>query len=318
MSRAIELARHGELDASPNPMVGCVIVAPDGRVIGEGFHRKCGEGHAEVNAVASVEHPEELRGATAYVTLEPCSHYGKTPPCAKLLIDKGLGRVVIGSGDPNEKVNGRGARMLRDAGIEVTEGVLAEECRALNPKFLTAFTAGRPYVTLKWAQSLDGFMDIKREEGAPAYRFSTPASRALVHKLRATHDAIMVGSGTDRSDHPSLTTRHWAGKSPRRLVAHDIHDLAEYLRKLRAEGVTSLLVEGGPTLLRSFIAEGLWDEARVEVAPVTLAERGAAPAPTLPVTPAEASTIETNTIYIYRNPLKAKGSNPVTPPPADA
>ncbi|MCM1336671.1 MAG: bifunctional diaminohydroxyphosphoribosylaminopyrimidine deaminase/5-amino-6-(5-phosphoribosylamino)uracil reductase RibD [Candidatus Amulumruptor caecigallinarius] len=310
MRRAMELARHGELDASPNPMVGCVIVSSNGRVIGEGFHRKCGEGHAEVNAVASVANPSELRGATAYVTLEPCSHYGKTPPCAKLLIDNGLGRVVIGSGDPNEKVNGRGVRMLREAGIEVTEGVLADECRALNPKFMLAFTAGRPYVTLKWAQSTDGYMDIKRETAAPAYRFSTPTGRALVHRLRATHDAIMVGSGTDRADRPGLTTRHWAGESPRRIVAHNITDLEAYLRQLRAEGVTSLLVEGGPTLLQSFISSGLWDTARVEVAPVTLGERGAAPAPILPCTPAEAADIDGNMIYTYVNHHSV---HPVTP-----
>lgn len=301
MRRAMELARHGELDASPNPMVGCVIVGRDGRVIGEGFHRKCGEGHAEVNAVASVADPAELRGATAYVTLEPCSHYGKTPPCAKLLIDKGVGRVVIGSGDPNEKVNGRGARMLREAGIEVTEGVLADECRALNPKFMLAFTAGRPYVTLKWAQSADGYMDVKRGEGTPAYRFSTPLGEAMVHRLRATHDAIMVGSGTDRADHPTLTTRHWAGESPRRIVASGITDLAAYLRQLRAEGVTSLLVEGGPTLLRSFITSGLWDSARVEVSPVALGERGAAPAPALPGLPTAAAVIGDNRIYTYIN-----------------
>lgn len=301
MRRAMELARHGELDASPNPMVGCVIVGRDGRVIGEGFHRKCGEGHAEVNAVASVADPAELRGATAYVTLEPCSHYGKTPPCAKLLIDKGVGRVVIGSGDPNEKVNGRGARMLREAGIEVTEGVLADECRALNPKFMLAFTAGRPYVTLKWAQSADGYMDVKRGEGTPAYRFSTPLGEAMVHRLRATHDAIMVGSGTDRADHPTLTTRHWAGESPRRIVASGITDLGAYLRQLRAEGVTSLLVEGGPTLLRSFITSGLWDSARVEVSPVALGERGAAPAPALPGLPTAATVIGDNRIYTYIN-----------------
>lgn len=300
MRRAMELARHGELDASPNPMVGCVIVGRDGRVIGEGFHRKCGEGHAEVNAVASVADPAELRGATAYVTLEPCSHYGKTPPCAKLLIDKGVGRVVIGSGDPNEKVNGRGVRMLREAGIEVTEGVLADECRALNPKFMLSFSASRPYVTLKWAQSADGYMDVKRGEGTPAYRFSAPLGEALVHRLRATHDAIMVGSGTDRADHPTLTTRHWAGESPRRIVASGITDLAAYLRQLRAEGVTSLLVEGGPTLLRSFITSGLWDSARVEVSPVALGERGAAPAPALPGLPT-AAVIGDNRIYTYIN-----------------
>lgn len=134
--------------------------------------------------------------------------------------------------------------MLREAGIEVTEGVLADECRALNPRFMTAFTSGRPYVTLKWAQSRDGFMDVARTGDEGAYRFSTPAGRALVHKLRATHDAIMVGSGTERADRPSLTVRHWAGESPRRIVASGTSDLGSLLAKLRGEGVTSLLVEG--------------------------------------------------------------------------
>lgn len=197
MRRAIQLARNGRMDTSPNPMVGCVIAVGD-RIIGEGYHRRCGEGHAEVNAVASVTDPSMLKEATAYVTLEPCSHYGKTPPCARLLIDKGLKRVVIGSGDPNAKVHGRGVAMLREAGIEVVTGVLEDECRAINPHFMTAFSADRPYVMLKWAQSADGYMDVKRDLGEPSFLFSTPLNRAIVHRLRATHDAIMVGRGTGR------------------------------------------------------------------------------------------------------------------------
>lgn len=301
MKRAIQLARHGALDTSPNPMVGCVIVSADGRIIGEGFHRRCGEGHAEVNAVASVKDKSLLKGATAYVTLEPCSHYGKTPPCAQLLIDSQVGRVVIGSGDPNEKVNGRGARMLRDAGIEVVEGVLADECRAINPKFMKAFTAARPYVTLKWAMSADGYMDIKRDKESPAYAFSTSVTRAMVHKLRATHDAIMVGSATAEADRPSLTVRHWAGRNPRKLIASHIDNLQAYLADLRQEGVTSLLVEGGPTLLKSFISANLWDEARVEVSPVKLGDKGAAKAPALPGIPTDEVTVGSNHIYTFRN-----------------
>lgn len=228
MRRAIQLARNGRMDTSPNPMVGCVIAVGD-RIIGEGYHRRCGEGHAEVNAVASVTDPSMLKEATAYVTLEPCSHYGKTPPCARLLIDKGLKRVVIGSGDPNAKVHGRGVAMLREAGIEVVTGVLEDECRAINPHFMTAFSADRPYVMLKWAQSADGYMDVKRDLGEPSFLFSTPLNRAIVHRLRATHDAIMVGRGTAEMDRPSLTVRYWAGKNPRRIIADSHESVPEML-----------------------------------------------------------------------------------------
>ena len=198
MQRALELARHGELDASPNPMVGAVIVAPDGSIIGEGWHRRHGEGHAEVNAIASVADQTMLRDATMYVTLEPCSHYGKTPPCASLIIEKGIPRVVVGCLDPYEKVAGRGVNMLREAGVEVETGCMEAECVALNRKFMTAHRLRRPYVTLKWAESADGYIDG---------HISTPVTSMLVHKLRATHDAILVGSGTVLADSPRLDTR---------------------------------------------------------------------------------------------------------------
>lgn len=299
MRRAIQLARNGRMDTSPNPMVGCVIAIGD-RIIGEGYHRRCGEGHAEVNAVASVADPSMLKEATAYVTLEPCSHYGKTPPCARLLIDKGLKRVVIGSGDPNAKVNGRGVAMLREAGIEVVTGVLEDECRAINPHFMTAFSADRPYVMLKWAQSADGYMDVKRDLGEPSFLFSTPLNRAIVHRLRATHDAIMVGRRTADMDRPSLTVRYWAGKNPRRIIADSHESVPEMLHRLRAEGVTSLLVEGGPALLRSFIECGMWDEARIEVAPVKLGDRGTAQAPVIPMLPADMTCIDGNKVLKYK------------------
>ena len=209
MRRALELARHGELDASPNPMVGAVIVAPDGRIIGEGWHRRHGEGHAEVNAVASVADPSMLRDATMYVTLEPCSHYGKTPPCASLIIEKGIPRVVVGCLDPFEKVSGRGVNMLREAGVEVVTGCMEAECVALNRKFMTAHRLRRPYITLKWAESADGYIDG---------HISTPVTSMLVHKLRATHDAILVGSGTVLADRPRLDTRYFVGRSPLRVI----------------------------------------------------------------------------------------------------
>lgn len=300
MRRAIQLAYNGRLDTSPNPMVGCVIAVGD-RIIGEGYHRRCGEGHAEVNAVASVKDKSLLSEATAYVTLEPCSHYGKTPPCAKLLIDSGLKRVVIGSGDPNAKVNGRGIAMLRDAGVEVISGVLEDECRAINPHFMTAFSADRPYVMLKWAQSRDGYMDVRRDADASPFVFSTPLNRAIVHRLRATHDAIMVGSRTAELDRPSLTVRDWAGRNPRRLVADAREEIPDMLRRLRSEGVTSLLIEGGPTLLRRFIDSGLWDEARIEVAPQQLGSMGAAKAPIIPALPTSETIIDSHRILTYLN-----------------
>ena len=208
MRRALELAALGCGYVSPNPMVGAVIVGPDGRVIGEGWHRRYGGWHAEVNAVSSVRPSDEhlLEKSTIYVTLEPCSHYGKTPPCAELLVRKRFHRVVLGTIDPFAKVRGRGIAMLRDAGIEVRIGVLEPECRALNAHFFTAHENGRPYITLKWAQSADGYIGLA--DGSPI-RLSTPLTSVLVHRQRSLHDAILVGSGTMLSDHPRLDVRLW-------------------------------------------------------------------------------------------------------------
>lgn len=325
MRRAIELARHGLGNTSPNPMVGAVVVH-DGRIIGEGYHRKCGEGHAEVNAIASVSDSSLLKDSTIYVTLEPCSHYGKTPPCSRLIIDSGIPRVAVGSADPNEKVSGRGIAMLRDAGVEVVTGVLEEECRAINPVFMTAHTLRRPWVTLKWAQSSDGFIDMIRSHDEPAVRFSGPVTMALTHRLRSLHDAIMTGSGTVNADNPSLDVRHWHGRSPLRVVAgkrenlhHDSRVLTDgrptlvldpstverdtdsYLSALFNCGVTSVLVEGGATLLQSFIDSGVWDMARVETSPVRLGT--GVRAPSLSRVPDDNLTIGGNTLhYFYNSP----------------
>lgn len=279
MRRALELAAHGELDASPNPMVGAVIVDASGRIIGEGWHRRCGEGHAEVNAVASVADQEALKDSTMYVTLEPCSHYGKTPPCAELIVRTGIPRVVIGTLDPFAKVSGRGVARLREAGVEVEVGMLEKKCQELNRKFMTAHRCRRPYITLKWAQSADGFIDG---------HISTPLNSMLVHKLRATHDAILVGSGTALADNPALDTRLYAGKSPVKVVLdrrgrvgndlrmfsegetvvmRDYSSLADAMERLYERGITSVLVEGGATLHHSFIEDNLWDEIRIEVSP---------------------------------------------------
>ncbi len=316
MRRALQLAANGRGFVSPNPMVGAVIVGPDGTIIGEGWHRAYGGPHAEVQAVASVpDHRRHLLpDSTIYVTLEPCSHYGKTPPCAKLLVECAFRRVVVGAGDPNPRVSGRGIAMLRDAGIEVTEGVLADECRRINRRFMTAHTLHRPFITLKWAQSADGYLDGQ---------FSTPASATEVHALRAVHDAIAVGARTVLTDNPRLDTRLVAGHSPRPVV-FDRHriaasapllsaprgtiyidtdaPLADTLHNLYSDhGITSLLVEGGASLLATFIEAGLWDEARIEVALSNLAPHASVKAPSLPALPASTLTIGQNRIYNFES-----------------
>lgn len=265
MKRALQLARLGEGLVSPNPMVGAVIVAGDGRIIGEGYHHRYGGPHAEVNAINSVASSEKklLKSSTIYVTLEPCSHYGKTPPCAQLIIDTGIPRVVVGSADPFPEVSGRGIRMLRKAGVEVIEDVLRKECDELNVRFLTAHRLQRPWIQLKWAESADGFMAGIDEEGNPyPVQFSTPVSSVWMHRRRSMVDAIMVGSRTLATDRPRLDCRYWPGNAPRRIAPR--HDLEQQMSELYREGVTSLMVEGGPTLLQSFIDSGLYDDVRIE------------------------------------------------------
>lgn len=315
MARALQIAALGYGRVSPNPMVGAVVVA-DGRVIGEGYHRQWGHAHAEVNAIASVSDADRhlLSQSTIYVTLEPCSHYGKTPPCSKLIIETGIPRVVVGCMDPFKEVSGRGVKMLREAGVEVATGVLEEECRQINRKFITAHTEGRPYVLLKWAESADGFMSTGN--GSQTH-ISTMVTQTVMHRLRAGYDAIMVGANTVRTDNPSLTTRLWHGRSPVRVVmshtgCSDLADrkiftdgnptllysttgktlgtcgenveevqlpasLAEVASDLYRRGITSLMVEGGPKLLQSFLDDGLWDEVRIEHGDKTLGSGIAAP-----------------------------------------
>lgn len=272
MWRALELAAKGEIGAHPNPMVGAVIVGPEGEIIGEGYHQTCGQAHAEVNAIASVGSAKREAGCgqwTMYVTLEPCAHYGKTPPCAKLIIEKGIPRVVVGMVDPFAKVHGRGIQMLRDAGVEVIvlDGEIAEACRKLNHRFITAHTLGRPFVALKWAQTADGYVDRLRSSEEPPLQISTPSSRMAVHRYRSTFDAIAVGSGTERMDRPRLDARLWpGGRNPQR-VYFNRGELLPQLQELYRQGITSLLIEGGPTLQQSFISANLYDEARIEINP---------------------------------------------------
>lgn len=302
IARCIQLAKNGLCNAAPNPMVGAVIVHND-TIIGEGYHIRCGEAHAEVNAVRSVKDESLLKESTIYVSLEPCSHHGKTPPCADLIINKGIPRVVVGCQDPFSLVAGRGIAKLREAGIEVKVGVLEEECRQLIRRFVTFNTLRRPFITLKWAESADGFIDLHRTEGHP-YIFSSPLSSMLVHKRRAEHSAILVGRRTALLDNPSLTTRNWFGKNPVRMVIDKdlalpkhlalfdgsvrtlvftqredtsnrpnvehirldfkIDILPQIMEVLYKEKLQSLMVEGGSILFQSFIDAGCWDEAYIE------------------------------------------------------
>lgn len=305
--RCIQLAKNGLCNTPPNPMVGAVIVC-DGRIIGEGYHARCGEAHAEVNAIRSVKDPTLLKRSTIYVSLEPCSHYGKTPPCADLLIEKEIPRIVVGCQDPFSQVAGRGIRKLKEAGREVTVGVLEEECRQLIRRFVTFHTRQRPYITLKWAESADGYIDRIRTGGTPVL-LSSPLTAMLAHKRRAEHCAIMVGRRTALLDNPRLDVRHWNGRLPVRIVLDRKLELptglhlfdgsqptlvftegnrepkpgVEYIRTdygsdvlpqvletLYRRGLQSLLVEGGSMLLQSFIHAGLWDEIFVEESPVRL------------------------------------------------
>ncbi len=292
MRRCLQLARCGEAGAPPNPMVGAVIVC-DGRIIGEGYHRRCGGPHAEVNAINSVKERHLLNRSTIYVSLEPCAHYGKTPPCADLIIETGIRRVVIGCADPFAKVNGLGIKKLQEAGCEVQVGVLEQECRELNRRFFTFHEKHRPWIILKWAQSEDGIMG-----GDDRITFSNALTQTLVHRMRARSGAILVGTNTALQDNPTLTTRLWPGPNPLRLtidrngilpptlhlkdnstptVVYTHENIEEILADLYVRGIQSLLVEGGAKLLQSFIDKGLWDEARIETAPFCLGEGVQAP-----------------------------------------
>ena len=266
MRRCLQLAANGIQGARPNPMVGAVIVLPEenggGRILGEGYHVRCGEAHAEVNAFASVKSADEalLKDATLYVSLEPCSHYGKTPPCADLVVRKGVRRVVVGTVDPFAEVQGRGIRKLQDAGIDVTVGVLEEECRWLNRRFFTYHSKHRPYFILKWAQTANGFID----DHGHALPISNEQTLMLSHQLRAEEDAILVGHTTNMREHPQLTVRHWYGPDPKRVVLTRQRPLPQLVDDLYQHGIQSLIVEGGRQTHESFIAAGLWDEIRVE------------------------------------------------------
>ena len=275
MRRCLQLAANGRLTTAPNPMVGAVVVA-DGRIIGEGWHQRYGEAHAEVNAIRRAEaylsthrltdsQTHCWEAATLYVNLEPCCHYGKTPPCADLIVEKGIRKVVVGAGDPNSKVNGGGIRKLREAGVEVVVGVLEDECRELNKVFYCNHEKQRPYITLKWAQTR--VMDCG--SWVMGYRdsrliISNAYTNILCHKRRAENGTILVGRKTWEEDKPQLNVRYWAGRDPEKVVLSGVRKGSSRGVEV-AQGVQgSVLVEGGRETLQSFIDQGLWDEAFVE------------------------------------------------------
>lgn len=318
ISRCLQLARLGEYYVAPNPMVGAVLVYGDGsqaRIIGEGWHKQYGGPHAEVNCFASVKAEDEalVQDSTLFVSLEPCSHYGKTPPCADLIVRKGVKRVVVGMMDPNPQVAGQGIARLRANGIEVVVGVMEEECRELNKRFLCLHEKHRPYVILKWAETKDGFMDRKRSipsggkltETQPLV-ISNPLSKRLVHKMRAENMAILVGSNTALLDNPKLKTTHWVGRNPIRVlldrrkrvpkesaIFSDDAETIVYsentewpfvLADLAKRGIHSVLVEGGAQVLNHILATGIYDEIHVEKGDMCIGDGVAAPK-VLPSTP---------------------------------
>ena len=306
MSRCLQLAQQAEGHTAPNPMVGAVIMC-DGVIIGEGYHHRCGEPHAEVNAIRSVNDQNLLMKSTLYVNLEPCSHYGKTPPCAQLIIDKKIPRVVVGMGDPNPKVNGRGIQMLREAGVEVVENVLNQQCQILNKRFVTMYTKKRPFVILKWAQTQDGFIDAWRTTSEiPPLRISNEVTKTLNHQIRSIESAILVGTNTALLDNPHLTARKLNTRNPVRMVVdkslrvpsdYRIYDqttptviftdkmvenktnitfvkldfskaiVPQIVDYLYQVNLSSLIVEGGTQLLQAFIDANLWDEVYIETSP---------------------------------------------------
>ena len=302
IKRCIELAKNGLGATYPNPLVGSVIVHNDS-IIGEGWHQKAGGPHAEVNAVNSVKDESLLKKSTIYVSLEPCSHFGKTPPCSDLIIAKGIKKVVIGAVDPFAEVAGRGIKKLMEAGCEVQVGVLEQECQDLNKRFFTFHQKKRPYIILKWAQTADGFIAPKIQEKREPVWITNQYSKQLVHKWRSEEQAILVGTNTAIADNPKLNTRLWKGENPVRAVIDkklkipeesalfdgtiktivltenekksDNNNLAfekldfqqdlpnQICEVLYRHNLQSVIIEGGAKTLQTFIDNNLWDEARV-------------------------------------------------------
>lgn len=340
MKRCLKLAKKGAGSVAPNPMVGCVVVHK-GKIIGEGYHEKYGEAHAEVNAIRSVKSQELLKESTLYVTLEPCAHHGKTPPCSDLIVEKKVPKVVIGTIDPFAEVAGRGIEKMQKAGIQVELGLMEKDCRELNKRFFTFHQKHRPFIILKWAQTTDGFIDIDRETknfGEPTW-ITGPEALLRVHQLRAIENAIIVGTHTAEKDDPSLTVRHCEGTNPLRLVLDKNLRLPLQLKLFNSDSETiiinsfrnkkkgnlefirvdytqnilpqvleilyqkeklSLIVEGGRTLLQSFIDQQLWDEAHVYTGNKLF--KSGVKAPQLNGIPVKLEKMGQDTLEIFHNP----------------
>jgi len=340
MSRCIELAKKGLGTTYPNPLVGSIVVH-DGKIIGEGWHYKAGEPHAEVLAIKNVSDPRLLSEATLYVSLEPCSHFGKTPPCSDLIISEGIKKVIIGSTDPNPKVRGEGIKKLKEAGCDVITGILEQECHVLNKRFFTFQNKKRPYVILKWAQSEDGFLAPEfRSEKKESVWITNEFSRQFTHRMRTEETAILVGTTTVVDDNPSLTARYWEGSSPHRIVIdrnnriptnasvlngtvptlvisevnktidpnlkYESVDFSKPLARqicdlLYRHELQSLIVEGGSRTLQTFIEEDLWDEAFVFQGPVIF--NGGVTAPELSGILISEKNVKKDLLKHFKNPL---------------
>jgi diaminohydroxyphosphoribosylaminopyrimidine deaminase/5-amino-6-(5-phosphoribosylamino)uracil reductase len=335
MQRCVDLAYLGQGNVSPNPMVGCVIVK-NGLIIGEGYHSEYGGKHAEIKAIESVIDQKEIENSTVYISLEPCVHHGKTPPCVHELINRKIKTAVIGSRDSNPIVGGKGIESLKRVGIEVIENILEEECRKLNKRFFTFHEKRRPYVILKWAQTSDGYLDKNREIGEKGVNWiSSPESKVLVHKWRSEEQSILVGRNTILNDNPSLTVREISGKNPTRIVIdsqlqlskdvnifskdaptlvfnrlkNDQTDGVEWIKisetstkhildELFKRNIQSVLVEGGSRTLQYFIIDNVWDEARVIVGDVKFGD--GIKAPVMNKVPSRAHQFSNHdTIYYY-------------------
>ncbi|MDB4649829.1 bifunctional diaminohydroxyphosphoribosylaminopyrimidine deaminase/5-amino-6-(5-phosphoribosylamino)uracil reductase RibD [Crocinitomicaceae bacterium] len=335
MQRCIDLALKGIRSVAPNPMVGCVLVSDD-IIIAEGYHQFFGGPHAEVNAINKVKDTKTLKKATLFVSLEPCAHIGKTAPCADLIIKKGIQKVVIGTRDPNPVVGGKGIEKLKNAGVDVIVGILEEQCLAINKRFFTFHEKQRPYVILKWAQTLDGFLDKIRDDDTQMVNWiSAPETKTLVHKWRSEEQSILVGRNTIINDNPSLTVREYGGSNPIRLVIDSQLQISNSLNvysedaptivfnrlkdgqekniefvkinetstknildELYKRNIQSVFVEGGSRTLQYFIIDNVWDEARVIVGKKSFKE--GYKAPIINRIPVETIRFGSDTIHYFK------------------
>ncbi len=318
------MAKNSFPEAMPNPAVGAILVH-NNSIIAEGYTSAYGGAHAEVNCIvfAKANTPQLIAESTLYVTLEPCSHYGKTPPCADLVIASGIKRVLIGTIDPHSKVAGKGIQKLMEAGIDVTVGILEKECMAVNARFFTYHEKKRPYIILKWAETQDGFIAPKHKEEQKPVWITNTASRQLVHKWRSQEQAILIGGKTAIDDNPSLTTRDWHGASPIRIVLDTRGNLpaslkvfddtaktiklatanpAEICDSVYAEGIQSVVIEGGAQTLQKFIDANLWDEARVFKGVHYMQEGIKAPAIASRAIVAQTQNIQGDVLTTFNNP----------------